>query len=101
MKDMVRIARQMRDRAAFASTTPSLAKLLLSWAEICAASDQCEHRCGNCDNGMLHCNVHDCVMNPRFCDSQFCVECGFCLAPQDDKHGGPCAPCNCTTPGSP
>lgn len=60
----------------------------------------CEHRCGGCDNGMW-CNIHDCPSNPNYSESQMCDGCGFCKNPQDDSNphnGGPCEPCKCKTP---
>lgn len=60
----------------------------------------CEHRCGECDNGMW-CNVHDCPSNPNYQESQMCEDCGFCKEPKDDSNpynGGPCDGCCCQPP---
>lgn len=53
-------------------------------------------RCGNCDNVKI-CGIHDCPSNPHYSEAQLCPDCGRCMTPQDEEHGGPCDRCDCKT----
>lgn len=54
----------------------------------------CEHRCGECDNGLV-CVVHDCPGSIYFNIEQFCENCGGCAEPHDKDPFGPCDACSC------